>query len=146
MRLPKWKECSKPIGKMQISGGTTPTLQDPNLAWSPNNSTQQLVKLVDTATQTLESKSKISAATTSWRVCACGYPRCERALDRSRVRPWQGLFNYQFFSKLPRVQIHVEPNGNSIEQPYMHSKMMVADGKYIYVGSINYSFNSTKSA
>lgn len=131
----------------QSSGGTTPSLEDPNLAWSPNNSDQQLVKLVDTASQTLDIEVENLGSDD---ILAAFARAASRGVNVRLIVPecvlGNGLFNYQFFAKLPGVNIHVEPNGNSMEQPYMHSKMMVADGKYIYVGSINYSFNSTMKA
>lgn len=44
------------------------------------------------------------------------------------------------------VLAKVMPIPESVTHPYMHSKMMIADGVTSYVGSVNFSKNSTLRA
>jgi phosphatidylserine/phosphatidylglycerophosphate/cardiolipin synthase-like enzyme len=58
------------------------------------------------------------------------------------------LWNYPFLATLERggVRARVMPYPATPRHPYMHAKMMVADGRRAYVGSVNYSVNSTRQA
>ncbi len=44
------------------------------------------------------------------------------------------------------IDIRMMPAPETAEQPYMHSKMILADGGAAYVGSVNFSVNSTTKA
>jgi cardiolipin synthase len=55
-----------------------------------------------------------------------------------------GPRNYDFFSALSPAQVYVMPYPSSHQSPYMHGKMMVASDGSIYIGSVNYSTNSTQ--
>ncbi len=121
----------------------TPALSDGNLAWSPNNSLDRLTTLVDSATKTLDIEVE---NLTSDDIVNAFNRAAARGVNVRLVVPecslGSPLLNYPAIGKLKGVNVHVEHDGRSIDQPYMHSKMMVADGKRVYVGSINYSYNS----
>jgi phosphatidylserine/phosphatidylglycerophosphate/cardiolipin synthase-like enzyme len=57
-------------------------------------------------------------------------------------------YNYQFFGALAagKVNVRVMPFPATATQPYMHSKMILVDNTYAYVGSVNFSVNSTQHA
>jgi phosphatidylserine/phosphatidylglycerophosphate/cardiolipin synthase-like enzyme len=125
---------------------TTPAVSNPNLAWSPTNSTNQLVKLIDAANDTLDLE-----------VENIGAQDILDALNRAAVRKVQvrviipqcsgnNTNNYAALKKLSGVQTHVEHDGKSLDQPYLHAKMIVVDGKLNYIGSINFSYNSTQKS
>jgi phosphatidylserine/phosphatidylglycerophosphate/cardiolipin synthase-like enzyme len=44
------------------------------------------------------------------------------------------------------ADVRMMPAPETAEQPYMHSKMILADGVNAYVGSVNFSINSTTKA
>jgi phosphatidylserine/phosphatidylglycerophosphate/cardiolipin synthase-like enzyme len=125
---------------------TTPSVNHPNLAWSPTNSTNQLKKLVDSATRTLDIEVEnlgaddlINAFNTA----------ASRGVEVRLIIPQctgNNPNNYAALKKLNGVKYHVEHDGKSLSQPYLHAKMMVVDGKRNYIGSINFSYNSTQKA
>lgn len=128
-------------------GDNTPNLTDNNLAWSPNDSTEQLTKLIGSATQTLDIEVE---NLTSDDIVNAFNQAAARGVNVRLIVPecslGNSLLNYPAIAKLNGVSVHVEHNGSSMDQPYMHSKMMVADGKRIYIGSINFSYNSLTKA
>ena len=44
------------------------------------------------------------------------------------------------------VDVRMMPAPETADTPYMHSKMILVDGKLAYVGSVNFSVNSTTKA
>ena len=58
------------------------------------------------------------------------------------------LYDLPLLVRLGRAGVNARamPTPASAEQPYMHAKMMIADGAGAYVGSINPSTNSTQRA
>jgi cardiolipin synthase A/B len=131
----------------ETGGDNTPPLNNENLAWSPNNSMDQLVRLIDSANSTLEAESE---SFTSDAVVDAFNRAADRGVRVRLIIP-ECVFgsndgNYKHMAQLHGVEVHVEHDGKSIAQPYMHSKMMVADQKFSYVGSINYSYNSIERA
>jgi cardiolipin synthase A/B len=131
----------------QTNADTTPMLTNSNLAWSPNNSQAKLVALVDSAKKSLDAEVE---SFSSDDIIAAMNRAVARGVNVRLIVPeciyGNATFNYQYLAKLVGVNAHTEHNGMSVEQPYMHSKMMVADGETMYVGSINYSFNSILKA
>ena len=125
--------------------GATPALANGNLAWSPVNSHDKLIQFIDGAVSTLVMQ-----------VESLSHPEMIAAFARAAARGVQvqvlvpmcvagnPLFNYPALVKLQGlgVQVHVMAPPASFNQPYMHSKMMVADSQTIYIGSINFSMNS----
>jgi len=58
------------------------------------------------------------------------------------------LLNYPPLERLARagVEVRVMITPESQSHPYMHSKMILVDGERAYLGSVNFSFNSTTRA
>lgn len=123
-------------------GDVTPPVSNPNLAWAPVNAVQQLTKLINTSMRTLDVEveniglddviNALNAAAARGVTVRLIMPECTG----------NNANNYAGMAKTKGVQLHVEHDGKSLNQPYMHAKMMVADGKVNYIGSINYSYNS----
>lgn len=131
------------------STGNTPALSNPNLLWSPVNSKSKLVNFIDNAQSsliaTVESLTDKDLLAAYGRAEARGVkvqmivPKCDEG---------QALLNYPAIATLKQsnVEVKVMPSPASFDQPYMHAKMMVADGQEVYIGSVNYSYNSTERA
>jgi phosphatidylserine/phosphatidylglycerophosphate/cardiolipin synthase-like enzyme len=124
------------------NGDVTPPVSNPNLAWSPVNAAPQIIKLINAAVQSLDVE-----------VENIGLDDVITALNQAAVRGVRvrliipecngnNANNYAALAKTKGVELHVEHDGKSIEQPYLHAKMMVADGRIDYVGSTNLSYNS----
>jgi len=124
----------------------TPEVTNPNLAWSPTTSGPVLLQLIDSASTSIVAETESfddtdivdhlnQAAARGVKVRFIA-PECDLG---------NPLFDYQALGQLSGVQVHVEHDGDSVQQPYMHSKMMLIDGTTAYIGSINYSFNSVQN-
>lgn len=129
-------------------GDSTPELTQENLAWSPNNSLDKLVKLIDSSNKSLVAEVE---SFSSDEIISAFNRAAARNVEVKLIVPEcvtgpNGGFNYQYLSRLKGVKVHTQHNGRSVEQPYVHAKMMVADNKRVYVGSINFSYNSTLKA
>lgn len=130
-------------------GFFTPNLSDPHLAWSPNNSLGKLLQLIDSAENSIDAEVENLGS----RDIAEAFKRAvARGVKVRMIVPECGFgdvfFNYPFLKDLAAggVQTRVMPYGGSFTQPFLHGKLMVVDGRKIYLGSINYSFNSTTKA
>jgi phosphatidylserine/phosphatidylglycerophosphate/cardiolipin synthase-like enzyme len=137
-----------------IDGGTaTPPLSSPYLVWSPVNSTTRLVSLIESATKTLEvtvenlsdkavinALAKAAASGVTVRVLT---PECDLG---------ESLFNFPATDELDakgveaRVMSFPAPAFESVTQPYIHAKMIIADQQRAFVGSENFSDNSLEDA
>jgi phosphatidylserine/phosphatidylglycerophosphate/cardiolipin synthase-like enzyme len=130
--------------------GDSPGVSDPRLVLSPVNSESRLQELIGSA------KRELIVTVEN-----LGDPVIQEALIRAARRgvavrlivPMCGLSddplrNYPFMDALKQggVLARVMPYPATPRQPYMHAKMMVADGRRAYVGSANYSVNSTRLA
>lgn len=128
----------------------TPPLRDPNLIWSPLNSRTKLVALINSA------RSQIRV-----QVENLGDPEIQRAFSEAAKRGCdvkilvpmcdrdpKPLRNYPFVKKLlsEGVRVQVMPFPASERRPYIHAKMILIDKTGIYLGSINFSKNSTMRA
>jgi cardiolipin synthase A/B len=130
----------------QDNGRNTPALSNQNLAWSPNNSTAQLVKLIDSAHSTLDVEvENLGSQYITDALNRAAQHQVNVRLIVPECALGNAYGNYKYIAQLHGVNVHVEHDGGSMQQPYMHSKMMVADNQYVYVGSINYSFSSTQN-
>jgi cardiolipin synthase len=129
--------------------GNTPPLASPALVWSPG-AEGRLVSLIDSA------QSSIAASTEN-----LGDKAIDEAFARAAKRGVKvrlvaplcdlgpsPLRNVKFVEELDRANVdaRVMPGPASREQPYVHAKMMIVDGARGFVGSINFSENSTKHA
>ncbi|HEX7663508.1 MAG TPA: phospholipase D-like domain-containing protein [Polyangiaceae bacterium] len=128
----------------------TPPLSCTKLLWSPVSSEPKLVGLIDSAQQTIVTSTE-----------NLGDSAIEAALARAAARHVSvrvltplcdlnpnPLFNVPLVKKLDAegVDARVMPGPSSPARPYVHAKMMIVDGKSAYVGSVNFSENSTHSA
>jgi phosphatidylserine/phosphatidylglycerophosphate/cardiolipin synthase-like enzyme len=131
-------------------GQVTPALANANLLWSPVNSESKLVTLIQSAHHgidaTVENLGDQAILDAFSSAAAAGIPvrlivpQCDQ-----NANPY---VNYPYLKVLAKagVQTRVMPYPATAAQPYMHAKMIVADGKLGYVGSINFSTNSTQNA
>lgn len=128
----------------------TPPLTNPNLVWSPVNAEAKLSSLILSARSTIAStvenlgeatimNAYVAAAAKGVKVRLI-VPMCDKNSDPA--------FNYKFIPALVSrgVQVKVMPAPETPQHPYMHSKMILVDNTYAYVGSINFSFNSVMKA
>ncbi|MEO8797889.1 MAG: phospholipase D-like domain-containing protein [Polyangiaceae bacterium] len=128
----------------------TPPLTCSKLLWSPVNAEPKLVGLVDSAEHTIVTSTE-----------NLGNSAIEAALARAAARHVSvrvltplcdlnpnPLFNVPLVKKLDAegVDARLMPGPSSPARPYIHAKMMLVDGKKAYVGSVNFSENSTHSA
>lgn len=130
--------------------GITPIVNDPHLLWSPVNSLGKLVNFISSAKKSLivnvenlgasEIQKALIAAAKRGVSVRIIVPMCSKNVDPK--------LNYPFLKELSSglVQARIMPEPETVAQPYMHSKMMIADGTIAYVGSVNFSKNSTTKA
>jgi cardiolipin synthase A/B len=130
--------------------GTTPTVTNANLLWSPVNSEHKLVDLIHSAKSTIVAtvenlgdtaiQNALAAAAAKHIDVRIIVPECD-----INANP---LVDYPPLATLSAsgVQAHVMPHPASVTTPYMHAKTLVVDGHRAYVGSVNYSTNSTTKA
>jgi cardiolipin synthase A/B len=134
----------------QNGTATTPALSSPYLAWSPVNSESRLSDFVNSAKKTLVAtsenlgdpdiqKAMIAAAKRGVNVRVIA-PLCDQ-----NVVP---LLDLPYLAALAAggVEARAMPTPSSAEVPYMHAKMMIADGSSAFVGSVNFSSASTTDA
>ncbi|HLY32239.1 MAG TPA: phospholipase D-like domain-containing protein, partial [Ktedonobacterales bacterium] len=114
----------------------TPTLTDPNLVVSPVNARSKLAGLIGSAHHTLyvedeemydaQSENELIAAAKSGVNVEVIVPSSAVSQDGSDVQ------------RLIQGGVHVR----DISTPYMHAKLIIADGSEAFVGSENFSANS----
>jgi phosphatidylserine/phosphatidylglycerophosphate/cardiolipin synthase-like enzyme len=129
------------------SGGkTTPTLTSNALLWSPVNSESRLVSFIEGAEHTLVATAENLGDS---KVQAALLAAVERGVSVRLIAPEcdqnpNPLYDMPFLAKLAAggVQARAMPAPASAQQPYMHAKMMIADGARAYIGSMNFSTNS----
>jgi phosphatidylserine/phosphatidylglycerophosphate/cardiolipin synthase-like enzyme len=124
------------------------------LIWSPVNSEARLVSLIGEAAKIAAGPARTIDAT----VENLGDGAIEAALSKAAKSGVQvriivpqcvlganGPRNYGFFATLKNgVQYRVMPHPSSARQPYMHGKMIVLGNGRAYLGSVNFSKNSTR--
>jgi phosphatidylserine/phosphatidylglycerophosphate/cardiolipin synthase-like enzyme len=131
-------------------GRRTPERRSPSLLVSPVDARGKLVALVATARRELlvtvenlgdpEITRALVGATQRGVAVRAIVPLCDK-----NPNP---LYNLPAARELARAgaSVRVMPPPESAEHPYMHSKMILADGATAYVGSVNFSVNSTTKA
>jgi cardiolipin synthase len=131
-------------------GNTTPTQHEASLVVSPVSSRAHLTELIRSAKHELvvtvenlgdsEIDDALAAAARKGVTVRLIVPMCDK-----NPNP---LYNFPFATKLASAGVSVQmmPNPESETHPYMHSKMILADGDTAYVGSVNFSTNSTTKA
>jgi phosphatidylserine/phosphatidylglycerophosphate/cardiolipin synthase-like enzyme len=124
------------------------------LIWSPVGSENRLVSLIGESVNIPEGPNRYLYAT----VENLGDASIQNALSQASlagvdiriivpecVLGANGPRNYGFFQYLKNgVHYRVMPHPSSNQKPYMHGKMMVLGNGRAYVGSVNYSKNSTQ--
>jgi phosphatidylserine/phosphatidylglycerophosphate/cardiolipin synthase-like enzyme len=128
----------------------TPALTSPHLAWSPVNSEGRLTAFVNAAQHTLVATSEnlgdpdiqsamIAAAKRGVEVRVIS-PLCDQNVDATFDLPFLAAMNEG------GVLARAMPFPPSADVPYMHAKMMIADGTSAFIGSVNFSTASTTDA
>jgi phosphatidylserine/phosphatidylglycerophosphate/cardiolipin synthase-like enzyme len=141
---------------------TTPPLSNPNLIWSPVDSRQKLVDLIGAARQSIaltvenlgdpDILAALAARAKGGVHVRVMVPMCDKNANPT--------LNYPYLATLAKagVQTRVMPYPDTAEHPYMHAKMILVDpptggasrpgatGPYAYIGSVNFSNNSTTEA
>jgi phosphatidylserine/phosphatidylglycerophosphate/cardiolipin synthase-like enzyme len=143
--------------KNAANGGTvTPPLSSPYLVWSPGpptstgDSEDRLVSFINSAQKTLDATSEslgdvaianaleaAAARNVTVRLIA---PECDQNVNPDLNLPYLAQLSAN------GVQAHAMPAPSSATQPYMHAKLMIADGTSAYIGSVNDSTDSTQHA
>jgi cardiolipin synthase A/B len=131
----------------------TPPLSVPSLIWSPVDSQSKLSALIASATTTILATTEtledptieaalITAAKNKNVSVRLIVPECVESPKATMDFP--SLRNLATGGS--NMELRVMPHPYSATTPYMHSKMLVIDGKVAYVGSINFSNDSTLKA
>jgi len=130
--------------------GLTPQVSELHLVWSPVNSLTKLVNLISSAKKSLavqvenlgheQIQSALIAAAKKGLSVKVLVPMCSKG--------GSAKLNFPHLKELAAggVLTKVMPTPESVTHPYMHSKMMIADGIVSYIGSVNFSKNSTTYA
>lgn len=114
---------------------TAPKLSDPNLVWSPVNSRDRILNLIDSAKKSLEVENEemqdrevedhlISAAKRGLDVKVVMSPSSSKNDANAPGR-----------DAITRGGVKV----SLVEEPYIHAKLVIADGLRAFVGSENFS-------
>ncbi len=134
----------------ETRGATTPALHAASLVVAPVNAHAQLVALIASAQHellvTVENlgdpaiEAALAAAVARHVAVRVIVPLCDK-----NPNP---LYNLPSAQRLAAAgaSVHMMPAPETAEQPYMHSKMILADGVTAYVGSVNFSVNSISHA
>lgn len=128
----------------------TPVVSEPHLIWSPVNSLAKIVKLISSAKQSIviqvenlgeeQIQSALIAAAKKGISVRVMVPMCSKGgSSKLNFTPLKELSTNGVLTKMM-------PSPESAARPYMHSKMLVADGVVAYIGSVNFTKNSTTRA
>ncbi len=138
------------LANATTGAATTPALAEPALVWSPVNARTKLAALIASATRTLdvtvenlgdpEIERALAAAAAHHVVVRVIVPACDKNPD-----PHHNIPSAKRLAAAG-IAVHLMGAPESADQPYMHSKMILADGTTAYVGSVNFSINSTTKA
>ena len=139
------------------NGTTTPTLTNPYLLWSPVNSQEGIVALINSATKTLELDTENLSTSSKTGVVAALEAAAARGVKVRTLSPQCDLgtsnFNFEATTELDGagVQARLMPPASattfeSAAVPYIHGKMIIADQARAFIGSENLSANSLLDA
>jgi len=130
--------------------GLTSSVSELHLVWSPVNSLTKIISVISAAKKSIviqvenlgevQIQSALIAAVKRGVAVRVILPMCSKG--------GSAKLNYPYLKELSTngVQTKVMPTPESPEKPYLHSKMMVADAVVAYIGSVNFSRNSTSRA
>lgn len=128
----------------QSQTGTTPQLSEPRLVWSPINSTDKILKLLDSAKVSIdlvvENLSDGRVIQSLGQAVKRGV--LVRVLMSTCVYGETPFFNYPYQKRLQEAGVDVQVNGVL----YQHAKTILVDGRTMFLGSENFSANSLRKA
>ena len=134
----------------RTGGHTTPARHAASLVVAPVDARAKLVALIASAHHDLlvtvenlgdpQIEAALAAAVGRGVTVRVIVPACDKIPDK--------LYDLSAAQKLGAagVAIRMMPAPETPEQPYMHSKMILADGAVAYIGSVNFTVNSTMHA
>ena len=156
---------STDIANAKNGTGNTPPLSNPNLVWSPTDSESKLVDIINSAANSQYSLSATTESLSDPAIMAALQAAAGRGVNIQMIvpeyvegPPSTAVFNYPALKTLNAtevagsghdIQAHVMPYPATATTPYMHGKMMLVqgpDGDLGYLGSVNFSANSTDHA
>lgn len=124
----------------------TPTLSQPNLVWSPTNSEDKLVQLINTADQTIEIWIENMGNNSIHEALANAVKRQVkvRVLTSLCGMGMTGPMAYKNLRLLMAKGITVQgmPYPATTAIPYIHAKTINVDHQMVFMGSENFSNNS----
>lgn len=128
----------------------TPDLHQTNLVWSPVNSEQKLVQLIESADQTIDIwiENMGSFAINDALAAAVQRKVQVRVLTSLCGMGTPADISYPILKKLTNSGVKVQgmPYPATTDSPYIHAKTMNVDHQVLFVGSENFSRNSLQSA
>jgi cardiolipin synthase len=134
----------------QNGTANTPALSSPYLAWSPVNSESRLTDFVNSAKTSLVATSENIGDPD---IQAAMIAAVKRGVTVRIISPLcdlnaNPLFDLPYLADLAAggVEARAMPTPSTAEVPYMHAKMMIADGNSAFIGSVNFSSASTTDA
>lgn len=126
------------------------TIGDPNLIWTPGNSEAKLIDLARAARTSIEIVVENLGATPFLDELINAKKRgvLVRVLVPLCTTSSNPLHNTYFAGRLAAAGIEIRnvPLPHSETQPYSHAKLMAVDGRYVYLGSQNFSKNSLQKS
>jgi phosphatidylserine/phosphatidylglycerophosphate/cardiolipin synthase-like enzyme len=130
--------------------GDTPTLSRRDLIWSPVDSRERLKALIDSATDSIVgSVENLGDPVLQDAFIAAASRRVNVRLITPLCNKNSNHFFDVPFVRLLRsggVDAKMMPSPATPDHPYIHAKMLVVDDRRAYLGSINFSTNSTTRA
>ncbi len=131
----------------------TPPLNDSHLVWSPTDSAQKIIDLIHSAQHTLiltvenlkyqTIQDELVAAVARGVQVQVVVPQVDMNPDANfNLDALLAMQNVKVNGKIISVPSRMMPGPASVDTPYVHLKMIAADGENIYIGSENFTFNS----
>ncbi|MBX3019496.1 MAG: phosphatidylserine/phosphatidylglycerophosphate/cardiolipin synthase family protein [Bdellovibrionaceae bacterium] len=137
----------------RLAGGENvdvPEPQDANLIWTPGNSEAKLIDLVRASERSIEIVVENLGMTPflDELIAAQGRGVKVRVIVPLCTTSSKPIHNAYFAEKLLAAKVDVRnvPMPHSEKLPYSHAKMMAVDGRYVYLGSQNFSKNSLQKS
>lgn len=127
----------------------TPALNHPLLVWSPVNSMNKIVNLIESAKNeihlTVENLGNSQVADALGKAAARGVkvkvmvPKCDIGMPS---------YNQPYVVALRKANVDAKmlPGPATTEIPYVHAKSIVVDSQVVFIGSENFSNNSLNAA
>ncbi len=131
----------------KTGAGITPKLTNTNLLWSPVNSEEKIINLMNSAKKTIISTVENLGSPT---IQAAYIAAAKRGVDVKIITPLCDIadprsdHNVPFARDLAKngIKSNMMPDPQTADQPYMHAKMILIDSQQAYIGSVNFSENS----